>query len=135
MKTVLFADDELHYIEGLMEAVRAEGFEVLTCRNASKAIELCKAKQIDCLVIDIMMEPGHLLSECDPQTAGLAAIDIILKHDSHQSIVCFSVVSDPAIIKRFRKLNVLYLRKAETSGDKALKIITAKVTGVYRHNG
>lgn len=65
--TILFADDELHFIEGLIETVKAEGFRVLTCRNASKAVELTTTQQIDCLVIDIMMDPGpSLKNQNDP---------------------------------------------------------------------
>jgi CheY-like chemotaxis protein len=131
-QTILFADDELHFIEGLIETVKAEGFEVLTCRDASKAVELTTTRKVDCLVIDIMMDPGKNLSDKNPQAAGLAAIDEILRLRPYQSIVCCSVVSDPKVIKRLRGQNVLYLRKAETTVEAALRAITAKATGVYR---
>jgi|SRR5436305_3419209 len=133
MATILFADDELHFIEGLIETVKAEGYSVLTCRDASKAIELTTTKNIDCLVIDIMMDPGKSLGRQDPQSAGLAAIDQILKTNPRQSIVCYSVISDPAIIRELKRRGVLYLRKAETSGEAAWRIIESKATGLYRH--
>ena len=71
MRTVLFADDELHFIEGLIETVRAEGYSVLTCRDASKAIEIVTTKNVDCLIIDIMMDPGKDLQNENPQIAGI----------------------------------------------------------------
>lgn len=130
--TILFADDELQFIEGLIEAARADGFTVLTCRNASKAVELTTTQDIDCLVIDIMMDPGPTLRCQDPQVAGLAAISEIQRLRPTQSIVCYSVVSDPKVIKRLKNAGVLYLRKAETSAESALKVISAKATGIYR---
>src|ERR1700722_18729779 len=132
MKTVLFADDELHFIQGLLETVRAEGYNVLTCRNASKAIELTTTQTIDCLIIDIMMDPGKDLQNENPQFAGLIAIDKILKLQPRQSIVCYSVVSDPDIIHGLKKRGVLYLRKAETSAEVAWRIIESKATGLLR---
>jgi len=133
MPTVLFADDELHFIEGLIETVKAEGYSVLTCRDASTAIELTTSQRIDCLIIDIMMNPGGAMNRQDPQTAGLAAIDAILKAKPLQSIICYSVISDPRLIRSLKNRGVLYLRKGETSGAGALKMIQAKVTGIYRY--
>jgi len=133
MPTILFADDELHFIEGLIETVKAEGYSVLTCRNASAAVDLTTSKNIDCLIIDIMMDPGESMGSQNAQTAGLAAIDRILKVRPHQSIICYSVVSDPAVIRGLKKRGVLYLRKAETSAESAWRMIKAKTTGLYRH--
>src|SRR6266511_5650034 len=104
--TVLFADDELQFIEGLIETVRAEGFTVLTCRNASKAVELTTTQQIDCLVIDIMMDPGPSFKNQNPQAAGLAAISEIQRLRPNQSIDCYSVISDPEVIQRLKSARV-----------------------------
>ena len=134
MKTILFSDDELQFIEGLIETMRAEGFSVLTCRNGSKALELTTTKNIDCLVIDIMMDPGPSLKNADPQKGGLAAIDAILLARPSQSIVCYSVVSEPEVINELKRRGVLYLRKAETSAGTASKMIASKATGLYRRH-
>lgn len=134
MPTVLFADDELHNIEGLIETAKAEGYHVLTCRDASTAVKLTISKQIDCLVIDIMMNPGASLGEQDPQTAGLAAIDEILRKQPRQSIICYSVIADPNVITNLKRRGVLYLRKAETSADAAWRMIESKATGTYKHH-
>lgn len=131
-KTILFADDELYNIEGLIETVRAEGFEVLTCRDASSAVRIVGEGGVDCLVIDIMMDPGDDFISVDPSEAGLAAIAEILRNNPDQPIVCHSVISDQAIIDNLKRKGVLYLRKAETSAKAALKIIESKATGVYK---
>jgi CheY-like chemotaxis protein len=129
--TVLFADDELHNIAGLIEAVRAEGCNVITCRNASAAIDLVENGNVDCLIIDIMMDPGKDLPDTDPQYAGLEAIDRILSKRKNQAIVCLSVISDQAIIRSLKNKGVLFLRKAETNVNAAWRTIYSKMTGKY----
>ncbi len=129
--TVLFADDELDKIQGLIETVRAEGCNILTCRDASSAIRIVTESQVDCLVIDIMMNPGMDLPDADPQYAGLQAIDRILSKRHGQAIVCLSVISDQDIIRALKRKGVLYLRKAETNVGVAWKTIRSKITGVY----
>jgi len=131
-RTVLFADDELHNIEGLIETVRAEGCDIKTCRDATTAVRLVKQGGIDCLVIDIMMNPGPDFPHNDPQSAGLAAIAEILSVLPHQPIVCFSVIGDQKVINMLKQKGVLYLRKAETSANKAWRVIESKMTGIYR---
>jgi len=130
-KTVLFADDELHYIEGLIETVRAEGCEILTCRDATTAVRFVEKGGIDCLIMDLMINPGEEFPSVDPQSAGLAAIDRILRNRPDQAIVCLSVIADQKIINGLKRKGVLYLRKAETSVNKAWKVIESKMTGVY----
>jgi len=129
--TVLFADDELDKIQGLIETVRAEGCTTITCRDASTAIERVLAGKVDCLVIDIMMDPGKDLPNIDPQYAGLEAIDRILAVRKYQGIVCLSVISDQKLIRSLKQRGVLYLRKAETNVNVAWKTIKAKITGTY----
>lgn len=131
-KTILFADDELYNIEGLIETVRAEGYKILTCRDATTAVRIVEKGGVDCLVIDIMMDPGDGFKSVDPGVAGLAAIDEILRKNPDQPIVCHSIISDQKIIDRLKRKGVLYLRKAETSAEAALRVIESKATGVYR---
>ncbi|MBI5684468.1 MAG: response regulator [Verrucomicrobia bacterium] len=131
MPTVLFADDELDKIEGLIEIVKSEGYTVLTCCDASSAVRLATTRQIDCIVIDVMMDPGSDLGG-DPQVAGLAAIDAILKQRPKQGIICCSVIGDQTIVKQLKRRGVLYLKKGEMTADGAFRMIEAKATGRYK---
>jgi CheY-like chemotaxis protein len=130
-KTVLFADDEQQYIEALVALAEGDGARVLTCRTASKAIAITTSQKIDCLVIDVMMDPGKDLPHVDPQRAGIEAIGIIRKTMPNQAIVCFSVLSNQDEVERLKRMGVLFMRKAETSLDKAWRIIASKATGLY----
>jgi len=130
-KTILFADDELHYIEALIAVAEAEGYNVKTCRNATDALRIVAGGGIDCVVIDIMMDPGPDLPKVEPHSAGLAAIDRLISKGDHPPIICLSVISDQKIINALKKKGVLYLRKGETSLKKAWDIIQSKITGIY----
>lgn len=129
---ILFADDELHYIEALFEIARAEGYDVVTCRQASEAVALVKMGDIDCVVLDIMMDPGEDLAGTSPHKAGLAAVDRILQMKTPPPVICLSVISDQTIIDQLKRKGVLYLRKAETSVTKVWDVIESKITGVYK---
>lgn len=129
--TVLFADDEPQYIEALFAMAEADGATVRTCRNASAAIKIVNAEKIDCLVIDVMMAAGKDLPNVDPQRAGIEAISIIRKLNPRQPIICLSVLANEAQIEKLKSNGVLFLRKGETSLDKAWRLISSKMNGVY----
>lgn len=128
---ILFADDELHFIAALLEKAEAEGHEVLTSSSATEAVRIASEKKIDCVVIDIMMDPGPDFLDVKPHQAGLAAIDRMLELNRHQKIVCLSVIGDQKIINKLKKRRVLFLRKGETPFKTAWKTIVSKMTGIY----
>jgi|SRR5271157_1002460 len=129
---ILFADDEPHNIAALLEKAKAEGHEVHLCFSATEAVHFVSTTKVDCLVIDIMMDPGPDFPNTKPHQAGLAAIDRILELNHHQKIVCISVVSDQRIIKSLKRKRVLFLRKGETPYATAWQTIVSKMTGIYK---
>ncbi|MBI4093464.1 response regulator [Candidatus Kaiserbacteria bacterium] len=128
---ILFADDELHYIEALMAVAESEGYAVEMCRNASAAVKRAKEGELSCLVMDIMMDPGSDFPTTSAQNGGLAAIRAILAMPNHPPIICLSVIGDEKIIGMLKRSGVLYLRKGETSLKKAWLVINSKITGIY----
>jgi CheY-like chemotaxis protein len=130
-KTIVFADDEPHFIEALIAVVEAEGANVVICRNASDAVDTVLNRNVDCLVIDVMMNPGKKMPEANPQRAGIDAIKRIREKKPRQDIICLSVISDQVEISQLKKSGVLFLRKAETSLEKTVKLIVSKATGTY----
>jgi hypothetical protein len=72
------------------------------------------------------------MPEVDPHFAGIATIDRIVKNSNHPPVICLSVISDQKIINALKNKGVLYLRKGETSLNKAWQIIESKITGIYR---
>ena len=132
-KTVLFADDEQHYLEPLKFKIEALGYRVLTASTVADAIGLLKSTVVDVLVLDIMMDPGgELRGKLNPSLAGFQALDLIIKTSPKTPIICLSVMEDPAILKEVKKRGVVFIGKGETSLRKVASIIESKVTGVIR---
>ena len=57
MATILLVDDELNILTVLNTLLKAEGYDVLTARDAEKAHEFVRTKAIDLLITDIRMTP------------------------------------------------------------------------------
>ena len=133
IKTVLFADDEQHYLEPLKIKVETLGHKVLIATTVAEAIALLKSTAVDVLVLDIMMDPGgDLRGKLDASVAGFQALDIVTEASPKTQIICLSVVEDPAILKEVKKRGIVFLGKGETSLRKAASIIESKITGIIR---
>lgn len=56
-QTVLVVDDDPAIVELLRDFLEASGFHALEATNAQEALEIVARRQVDCLVMDVMM-PG-----------------------------------------------------------------------------
>lgn len=56
MKTVLLVDDEIEFVTVMSDLLTARGFEVESCRNGTDALARIKARPVDALVADVVME-------------------------------------------------------------------------------
>lgn len=56
-KHILAVDDSPSYREHIAEALRSDGYEVLTAGSGEEALELLSEKTFDCILLDVMM-PG-----------------------------------------------------------------------------
>lgn len=129
-RSILFVDDELHIIEALVEVFKVEGYVVKQCSSITDAVALVRLQPFDCVVLDIMIDPGSDYPDVDPLHAGIFAVREIRRIRPDQSIVCHSVISDLRLIKELRSKGVLFLRKGETSLTKAKEVIISKATGL-----
>jgi len=129
-KTVLFADDEQHYLEPLKIKVEALGHKVLAATTVAEAIALLKSTPVDVLVLDIMMDPGgDLRGKLDASLAGLQALGLAKKTSPKTQIICLSVVDDPAVLKEVKRQGVVFLGKGTTSLRTTASVIESKITG------
>src|ERR1039458_2899827 len=55
--TILLVDDELNIITVLNTLLKAEGYTILTARDAEKAHEIIRTQTVDLLITDIRMSP------------------------------------------------------------------------------
>jgi len=56
-KRVLAVDDSETYLQGLAEALQADGCEVVLARSGEEALELLAVQPVDCVLLDLVM-PG-----------------------------------------------------------------------------
>lgn len=56
-KHILTVDDSPSYREHIAEALRSDGYEVLTASSGEEALELLSEQSFDCILLDVMM-PG-----------------------------------------------------------------------------
>ena len=57
MKYVLFAEDDTTLRNGLEDALRSEGYEVLGCKDGNEVLAAFRTRKPDLLLLDVMM-PG-----------------------------------------------------------------------------
>jgi len=56
-KKVLAVDDSETYLQGIAEALRADGYEVVLARSGEEALEMLAVQPVDCVLLDLLM-PG-----------------------------------------------------------------------------
>ncbi len=69
MNKILFIDDDIELLEILSATFKEKGFKVKTCAAAKEGIAFLKKKDVDCIVLDVMM----------PEMDGFTAFDKIRK--------------------------------------------------------
>jgi two-component system, NtrC family, sensor kinase len=56
-KKILAVDDSETYLQGLAEALRADGYEMVLARSGEEALQLLAVQPVDCILLDVLM-PG-----------------------------------------------------------------------------
>lgn len=56
-KKVLAVDDSETYLQGVADALRVDGYEMVLARSGEEALELLAVQPVDCILLDLMM-PG-----------------------------------------------------------------------------
>ena len=57
MKTILVIEDDISILRGLMDTLEFEGYSVITEIDGQKGLKLALEKEIDMLLLDLML-PG-----------------------------------------------------------------------------
>jgi CheY-like chemotaxis protein len=99
MPTLLYAEDRLD--EGLVEVLEEEGFTVLRAENGGQALDELKTRQVDVILLDIMMPPGDGLRD-DPLIdegfkTGLGVLRWLEKEGKTIPVVVLSANPSPAV--------------------------------------
>lgn len=131
-RLILFVDDEPFYFEALLAKLETRGFECICKTDMTSAVEFLRDHEASLVVTDVMMPPGDGSEPIDSSETGFHFINILRRDHPNLPVICLSVIGDQERIKRLKRRGVLFLRKGETSLDKAARLIESKVTGLSR---
>src|SRR5256886_12581825 len=83
-KRLLVVEDDAHIRLGLCEALRAEGYDVIDCRDGAQAGPLVKQQKPDLVILDIMLPRKSGFDLCREIRAAKNRVPI-LRSEEHTS--------------------------------------------------
>ncbi|MEO7960127.1 MAG: response regulator transcription factor [Panacibacter sp.] len=119
-RTVLIADDEPDILEIVGFNLQAEGYEVITARNGTEAVEMAKIHNPDLIILDVMM-PGKTGFEVCKTLRSLPAFDRTI-------IIFLTALND----------DITEIKGLETGGDDYVtkpispKVLISRVNALFR---
>lgn len=125
--TILWVDDDLFFLQSMVEDLRDAGFTVLTADGPDQALGRLRSSPegIDLVLLDIAMPHGSSLSPIETRagfSTGLALARTIQREIPRLPIVAFSIVTDSDVMDWFRK-NTLGFVPKPTSTPALLRVI------------
>ena len=137
-KRLLVVEDDAHIRLGLCDALRAEGYEVVDCRDGAHALPLIKQNKPDLVVLDIMLPGKSGFDLCREIRAGKNRVPILMlsaKGQEIDKVVGLELGADDYVTKPFSLRELLarvqaLLRRAEAGGaasDLPMEIAFGKV--------
>ncbi len=114
MSKLLIVDDEENIIMVLKEYALFEGFEVETASNGFEAIETAKNKNIDLIIMDIMMEKldGFTAVKKIKEFKDIPVIMLSARAEEYDKLFSFELGVDDYIVKPFSPKEVMARAKA-----------------------
>lgn len=121
-RKVLIADDEPDILEIIKYNLSAEGYEVITAKDGSEAIDKARSNKPDLIILDIMM----------PKKTGVEVCEYLRTQPDFQEtlIIFLSALNDEAS----------HIRGFETGADDYVnkpispKVLMSKVNALFRRN-
>jgi predicted nucleotide-binding protein len=115
-ETILWVDDDLFFMQALVDRVTDEGYPVITADGPDQALELLEARNesIRLAILDMAMPHGQAFSALESKggyATGLALARRIRNDYPDIQILAFSVATEPETIDWFRKHTLGYLIK------------------------
>jgi len=116
MIKVLILDDAQVIRELLKLTLKSDGIHSDSAQTVEQAIHLSNLNQYDLIIVDYVLEDGHL---------GLEFIEAIKKHKENQNTPCIILSADNADEKKImaQKLNVKAWLKKPFSPNSLLKVV------------
>ena len=111
MNTILIVDDEKNILKMLSQGLTLKGYNTLTAASGEKALQLCATKDVDLVLLDIMMENGM---------DGVQTLVKLLEQDANLNVVMMSAQQDIEIAVKTMELGARRYVTKPVSMDKIL---------------
>jgi DNA-binding response OmpR family regulator len=123
-KRLLVVEDDSHIRLGLCDALRAEGYDVVDCRDGAQALPLIKQNKPDLIVLDIMLPGKSGFDLCREIRSAKNRVPILMlsaKGQEIDKVVGLELGADDYVTKPFSLRELLarvhaLLRRAEAGG-------------------
>ncbi len=105
---ILFIDDEKREMDSYVRELELSGYQVSFQKNVDAAIDFFEGnfREIELLVLDIMMPPGEVFKNVDTEgglTTGIHVYKRVRQRFPTLPVVILTNVTDENIIESFRK--------------------------------
>ena len=109
MYHVLICDDQPDIVNALKIYLKPEGYDLLTAANGSEAVELARTKNLDLILMDIMMPvmDGIVATDKIREFSNVPIILITAKSETEDVVLGLNVGADDYITKPFVPVEVL----------------------------
>lgn len=111
MNTILIVDDEKNILKMLSQGLSLKGYNTLTAASGEKALQLCATKDVDLVLLDIMMENGM---------DGVQTLVKLLEQNPDLNVVMMSAQQDIEIAVKTMELGARRYVTKPVSMDKIL---------------
>ena len=106
MPRILVVDDEKNILELVRFNLEREGYEVLTCLDGARALELARSEKPDLIVLDVMLPEISGLEVCrelhqDPATRKIPIIMLSARADELDRVLGLEMGADDYVTKPF----------------------------------
>lgn len=109
MAKILVVDDELSIRLGIREFAEYQGYEVEEAANGKEAVERCRQKDFDVIIMDIMMpemDGYHVLQELR-KTSNIPVMILSAKDADSEKILGLNLGADDYLAKPFNPLEAV----------------------------
>jgi DNA-binding response OmpR family regulator len=154
-KRILVVDDEINICDLLKMELEFEGYEVITCTDGAKALEIFESQKVDLVLLDVMLPSVNGFDICKQITmkSDIPVLMLTAKTDIIDKVLGLELGADDYITKPFdmrellarikvllRRMSVNHQNKGDTdyllkNGDIEINLISrsAKVTNNEIH--
>ena len=117
---ILLVDDDFSVRETLSDILKANGYEVVECANASEAVDVVSKQPFDCAVIDLRL----------PDTSGEELVaKISARIPKSKIVIVTGYATEEILVKALKQAEYFFLLKP-VEPDQLLKIIEKILSGL-----